>query len=135
MTGAPDAGAQQLLCDGTQCTHLVRIEPVHHPVRVDTAGLIVMDPGCRRSGTHPGMRSGRRPFRPGTRARHRKGQWYRHAQGRSATLRVDACAVQHRCRDSGASALAAKVFIPEGAGRCQGGSGLQFYGYSGFCRA
>jgi hypothetical protein len=31
--GLPDAGAQQLLGDSAQGTHLVRIESVHHPMQ------------------------------------------------------------------------------------------------------
>jgi hypothetical protein len=36
LAGAgPHAGTQQLLHNGTQRMHLVRIEPVHHPIQVD----------------------------------------------------------------------------------------------------
>src|SRR2546430_10298112 len=43
--GVPDAWAQQLLGDGTQCTHLVRIEPATIRCRSTCSGPIVINPG------------------------------------------------------------------------------------------
>jgi hypothetical protein len=120
MTGAPDAGAQQLLCDGARRAYLVRIAPVHHSMQADTVQVLRHEPRM------PSAREASREcvaaavFPAGNPCGHRRGQRYHHAQGDRQPCISMFAQFRTGARYTGGSAPTARIFtIFEGTSEIQ----------------